>query len=254
MLSIFKDKDRPVGDVPYLVTALLIITIGIQLVWHSQQEPIVAVAADLPLPKSARTYVISSMGEPIAMSKILNLWLQAFDNQPGLSISFRQLDYYRLTKWLDTILELDPQGVYPMLVAARVYGSIKNEERQRIMMEYIYFKFNQNPNRHWRWLAHAIITAKHKLKDMPLALKYADALAKKAYGKEVPYWAKDMKIIVLEDMGEVEAAKILVGGLIASGEITDSHELNFLEEKIRVLEGKSSNNGHNVEKSTSNVK
>ncbi|MGD2160881.1 MAG: hypothetical protein PVG94_06865, partial [Gammaproteobacteria bacterium] len=74
--------------------------------------------------------------------------------------------------------------------------------------------------------------------DMQLALKYADALAEKAKGLNVPYWARDMKIIVLEDMGEVEAARILVGGLIASGEITDPYELNFLQNKIRVLEEK----------------
>ena len=43
---------------------------------------------------------------------------------------------------------------------------------------------------------------------------------------------------VLEDMGEVEAAKILVGGLIASGKITDPYELNFLQNKIRTLEEK----------------
>jgi len=47
-----------------------------------------------------------------------------------------------------------------------------------------------------------------------------------------------MNIIVLEDMGEVEAAKILVGGLIASGEITDPYELNFLQNKIQILEKK----------------
>jgi hypothetical protein len=39
-------------------------------------------------------------------------------------------------------------------------------------------------------------------------------------------------------MGEIEAAKILVGGLIASGEITDPYELNFLQDKIRTLEEK----------------
>ena len=44
-----------------------------------------------------------------------------------------------------------------------------------------------------------------------------------------------MQIIVLEDMGEVEAAKILVGALIDSGEITDPYELNFLAHKIAIL-------------------
>ena len=108
-------------------------------------------------------------------------------------------------------------------------------------MDYVFYKFNEDPNKYWRWLAHVVITAKHELKDNELALKYAHALAEKATGKNVPYWAKDMKIIVLEDMGEVEAAKILVGALIDSGEITDPYELNFLAHKIAILEEKMKN-------------
>lgn len=231
-------KDRPVNDVPGWIKFALILALVIQLLWHSMQDPIVAKAEDLPLPLSTRTYIMSSLGEPIAVSKYLNLWLQAFDNQPGASVSFHQLDYPRLTRWLDTILELDPHGHYPMLVAARVYGSVNDSEKQRIMMDYIFTKFNENPDKYWRWLAHVVITAKHELKDYDLALKYADALADKANGKNIPYWAKDMKIIVLEDMGEVEAAKILVGALIESNEITDPYELNFLTHKITVLEEK----------------
>ena len=241
-------KDRPVADVPKSVKVFLMLALALQLFWHSMQEPMVAKAEDLAPPLSARTYVMSSFGEPIAASKFLNLWLQAFDNQPGASISFHQLDYTRLTQWLDIILELDPRGHYPMLVAARVYGSVKNEEKQRIMMDYIFYKFNENPNKYWRWLAHVVITAKHELKDYELALKYANALAEKATGANVPYWAKDMKIIVLEDMGQVEAAKILVGALIDSKEITDPYELNFLMHKIAVLEEKVSKKRQSVEK------
>ena len=244
----FLYKDRPVADVPKSVIIFLLLALLLQLFWHSLQEPVAAKAEDLAPPLSARTYVMSSFGEPIAASKFLNLWLQAFDNQPGASISFHQLNYPRLTKWLDTILELDPRGHYPMLVAARVYGSVKDPEKQRIMTEYIFFKFNEDPNKYWRWLAHVVITAKHELKDNDLALKYANALAEKATGKNVPYWAKDMKIIVLEDMGEVEAAKILVGALIDSKEITDPYELNFLTQKIAVLEEKTLQKQQSVEK------
>jgi len=243
-------KDRPLSDVPRSVKVLLIIALCMQLLWHSMQDPVVAKATDLAPPLSTRTYVMSSLGEPIAASKFLNLWLQAFDNQPGASISFHQLNYPRLTEWLDTILELDPEGHYPMLVAARVYGSIQNPEKQRIMLDYVFYKFNENPNKYWRWLAHVIITAKHELKDLNLALKYANALSEKATGENVPYWAKDMKIIVLEDMGEVEAAKGLVKALIESNEITDPYELNFLVQKIAVLEEKMLKKQQSVEKST----
>ncbi len=190
--SIFLNKDRPVKDVPVSVKVFLLLALMLQLLWHSLQDPVVAKAKDLAAPLSTRTYVMSSLGEPIAAARFLNLWLQAFDNQPGASISFHQLNYPRLTEWLDTILELDPEGHYPMLVAARVYGSVQDHKKQRIMMDYVFYKFNENPNKYWRWLAHVVITAKHELKDNKLALKYANALAEKATGKNVPYWAKDM--------------------------------------------------------------
>ena len=237
----FLHKERPVSDVPKSVKWLLVLSFVLQLFWHGFQQPVVAKAKDLAPPLSTRSYVMSSLGEPIAAAKYLNLWLQAFDNQPGASLSFHQLDYPRLTQWLDTILELDPEGHYPMLVASRVYGSVKNPEKQRIMTDYVFSKFIEEPNKYWRWLAHAVITAKHELKDLDLALKYADALAEKATGENVPYWAKDMKIIVLEDMGQLQAAKILVGALIDSGEIADPYELNFLTHKIATLEEKTSN-------------
>jgi len=244
----YLQRERPITDVPRNIRYLLVIALLLQLFWHSQQPPVTARAEDLPVPLSARAYVLASLGEPVTAAKLLNLWLQAFDNQPGTSLSFNQLDYHRLTLWLDTILELDPRGSYPMLVAARVYGSVKNPEKQRVMMEYIYTRFKQNPGRYWRWLAHAVITAKHEIRDNALALKYADALAENATGKQVPYWARDMKIIVLEDMGQIEAAKVLVGALLASGEIQDPYELKFLTDKIAALEEKSSKKRQTVEK------
>ena len=238
MFAAFLNKDRPVRDVPVSAGIFLLLALIMQLLWHSQQELEMAYAEDLPLPMSVDAYKMASLNEPIAMSKMLNLWLQAFDNQPGLSVSFHQLDYVRITQWLDTIMALDPKGQYPMLVAARVYGSVTDQKRQRIMLDYIYKKFNDAPDRHWRWLAHASIVAKHNLKDMPLALKYARALAEKT-SDNVPYWARDMHFILLEDMGETEAAKLLVGALIDSGEVSDPYEMRFLIAKIKELEDKS---------------
>lgn len=250
MLSGLFNKDRPVKDVPMSAILFLMAALVAQVAWHSQQEIKAAKAEDLPAPMSVDAYHAISLNEPIAISKLMNLWLQAFDNQPGVSLSFHQLDYVRLTQWLDTIMALDPRGHYPMLVAARVYGSITEPSRQRIMLEYIFKRFNEDPNRHWRWLAHASTVAKHSLNDMDLALKYARALAEKATGGNVPYWAKDMHFILLEDMGEVEAAKVLVGALIESGELNDPYEMNFLIEKIRELEDKSTKLPQSVDKST----
>ena len=51
-----------------------------------------------------------------------------------------------------------------------------------------------------------------------------------------------MRIFILEDLGEIEAARVLMGGLLASGEVTEEKEIRFLTERLKSLEaaGKSS--------------
>jgi len=81
-----------------------------------------------------------------------------------------------------------------------------------------------------------VYVAKHRLQDLSLALKYASALASKVTLEDVPQWVKQMEIYVLEDMGEIESAKILIGGLLESGSIKDPNELRFLEIRLQRLE------------------
>jgi len=88
------------------------------------------------------------------------------------------------------------------------------------------------------WIAHAAFLAKHRLKDMPLALKYAHALQEYTTAKDVPYWAKEMEIFIREDMNELETARLMIGGLIASGKITDPSELKFLNSRLLEIEAR----------------
>jgi hypothetical protein len=76
--------------------------------------------------------------------------------------------------------------------------------------------------------------AKHRLKDLPLALRFARAIAQNS--PNAPSWAKQMHIFLLEDMGEYESARILLGGLLASGVVTDRHEQILLQERLERLE------------------
>ena len=105
----FSHKDRPIKDVPRVVFALLLMALAAQLGWRSQQ-PIEATAQDLSHPMSSEAYVVASLNEPVMAAKVLNLWLQAFDNQPAVSLPLHALDYSIVIQWLDTILELDPEG------------------------------------------------------------------------------------------------------------------------------------------------
>lgn len=231
-------RERPISSVPKPAMLLLALGLGLQIAWHSSQPPRLAKAEDLPPPPSLSALRIASFGEPVALAKALMLYLQAFDNQPGISILFRKLDYGRVQDWLDRVLQLDPPGQYPLLAASRLYGAVPDETRQRQMLEFVHRRFLDDPDRRWPWLAHAAVVAKHRLKDLPLARKYAQAIRLHATGSEVPHWAKQMEIFILEDMDELESAKILIGGLLQSGQITDAHEIRFLEERLQEMEAK----------------
>lgn len=226
---------RRLSVVPGAVAALFAAGLALQILWHGLQPPPTVRREALPPAPDAAVLRLATLGDPLPAAKVAMLWLQAFDNQPGISIPFRELDYARLETWLARVLSLDPRGQYPLLAASRLYAEVPDEGKQRRMLDFVYRQFLDDPNKRWRWLAHATIIAKHRLQDLPLALKYARAITDKATGDEVPYWARDMTILLLEDMEELEAARILVGGLIGSGRITDPGELRFLHEKLREL-------------------
>lgn len=228
-------SERPVATVPRAVIALLAAALSLQIALAVLKPRPSARAEALSTPPSAATLHALAFGEPIAFAALLTLHLQAFDNQPGISIPFAQLDYGRVSRWLEAILQLDPVSQYPLLMAAQLYGQVPDEGKQRQMCEFVHRQFEQDPNRRWRWLAHCTIMAKHRLHDKRLALAYAEAIARDA--TRAPRWARQMRIFVLEDMGEAQAAAILLGGLLASGELTDPQEIHFLMERLKRLRG-----------------
>ena len=228
-------NERPIGQVPRPVLALLALTLSLQIGWQALQPRPAARADALGGPPAASTLRVLSLGEPLALAQLMTLYLQAFDNQPGISIPFMQLDYPRVMEWLDTILELDPIGQYPLLMASQVYGQVSDETRARRMCDFVRRQFSRDPDRRWRWLAHCAIIVKHRWKDPQLALSYAEAITREA--RHASGWARQMRIFMLEDMGEREAATVLLGGLLAGGEVTDPAEVHFLTEQLKKLQG-----------------
>jgi hypothetical protein len=192
-------------------------------------------ASALEKPPALLTLRAASIGDPVPTAQWLTLNLQAYDNQPGISIPFLELDYARVRDWLARIMELDPVTQYPLLMAAQLYGQVPDEGKQRMMLAWIHDQFRLDPDRRWRYLAHAVIMAKHRLHDLPLALSYAQDIARRATGSQVPGWARQMHIFLLEDMGEYQSAEILLGGLLTHDQVTDPHEIHFLMERLRVL-------------------
>jgi len=217
---------------------LLAIGLASQIALKASAPRQSASAEDLPPAPGIGALRLASFGDPIALGKALMLYLQAFDYQSGTKVPYRDLDYGRLETWLARILELDPQGQYPLLAASRLYAEVPVEAKQRSMLEFVYREFLLDPNRRWPWLAHATAIAKHRLHDLPLALRYARAIQRYAVADDVPLWAKQMEIFILEDMNELETARLIIGGYLQSEKVKDPAELRFLEGHLKELEAR----------------
>ena len=207
---------------------MLAAALAAQIAAQALQRADPAAPPELPPAPGLPALRLASFGENEAAARLAMVHLQ----------SYRAPDYARLLEWLGEILALDPRSQYPLFSAARVYAETADPARNRLALEFVYREFLRDPERRWQWVAHAALLAKHRLKDLPLARRYAQALEQHARGPAVPPWALQMEIFILEDMNELEAAKVLIASLLGSGALNDPAEMRFLRQRLEELEAR----------------
>jgi len=230
--------ERPLAAVPGWLWALLGASLAAQIGLHASLSAPSVAAADLPAPPRAGALRAMSLGEPAAVSRLSMLYVQTFDSASGNRMPYQRLDYSRLAGWLRAILETDPRSGYPLFAAAHVYAEVEDPARARLMYEFVHQAFLEDPNRRWPWMAHIALLAKHRLKNLPLARRYAADIQRLTTTRDVPLWATQMEAFILEDMGELEAARVMLGGLLASGRLQDPAERKVLKERLEALEAR----------------
>ena len=233
-----RNRERPVSAVPAAVRLMLAAAFALQVGWHGWQPDPTAEAQPLAPAPAVATLRVAALGDEAAFAKLLMLRLLAHDRQPGIGIPFMELDYDRLAGWLDAIVDLDPRADAPLLAAARLYGSVPDPGRQRKMFELVHRRFLEDPDRRWPWLAHAAVIARHRLGDPALALRYARAVTDHATGPRVPAWVRDMSALIAAETGELETARVLIGGLLHSGRVRDPREIRFLGARLAEIEAR----------------
>ena len=232
----FARDERPLSAVPRWILALLGAALALQISAQVLARRGAPAAEDLPAAPAAPTLRVASMGEPAALARMAMVWLLAFDSRGDNAIPYQRLDYTRLTAWLRAILATDPRSRYPLFAAARIYAENPDPDKARAMYEFVYASFLEDPNRHWTALAQVALLAKHRLHDLPLARRYAAALERGTTDPSIPAWARQMEIFILEDMNELQAARLMLGGLLATGRIRDPVELRFLQGRLEEIE------------------
>ena len=233
-----KERERSLGAVPGWLWSAFAGALAVQLVVHAIAPAPGGAARDVPPSPRAEVLRLAALGEPEAMARLLMLYLQAFDLGGENALPYQRLDYGRLVDWLEAVLALDPRSQYPLFSAARVYAEVPDERRMRLMLDFVYRAYLADPNRRWPWLAHAAILAKHELKDLPLARRYAQAIERHTTDPTVPAWAKQMELFILADMGELEAERLMIASLLQSGRIRDPAEIMVLKQRLQELEAR----------------
>ncbi|MBL1141972.1 MAG: hypothetical protein HND53_08085 [Proteobacteria bacterium] len=234
-MKLFVKQTRDLSFVPKSIWFLLLLSLAFQCLWHFSFTKLTVKQQDLPSAPQPSLVKLISLDDSITAAKLLMLWLQAFDNQPGISIPLKDLNYDRVIDWLDLILKLDDKTQYPLLAGVRFYAEVSDVGKQRKMIDYVSQKFIEKPDERWPLMTHAVYIAKHRIKDVDLALRCAQLIRQYAKRANIPHWAKQMEIFILEDMGELESAMVLIGGLLESGELDDPHQRQFLGQRLEEI-------------------
>ena len=225
-----KDEYMPLRRVPIWLWALSAAALAGQLFLHGAlgAPQVSERGLQLQLPPSDGMLRLAALGDTPALSRIIMLNLQAFDNQQGVSISFRDLDRDLLALWLDRIVALDEKSEYPHFTAAKVYTTAYNDELRRAMAKWVRRQFRRSPDTRWEWMAHVTNMVRHVIKDDALSLEMARELRELTTPEKVPGWARQLEVFFLESKNEYESSAALLSNLLSSGEVSNPQEFSFL--------------------------
>lgn len=225
----FGASQRPWRAVPWPWLALLAAALLGQVLWKAWEPAPTARARDLPPAPPAALVRLADLGENAAASLLLTLRVLSYDDQPGISLPYKALNYPRVIRWFDTALALDPHNRLPPFAASLLYAAVPDPAKVRLMLAFVHQAYVADPERRWPWLAYAALAAQHTLHDPALALRYARALDR---ARDAPPWVREMPVLLLSNLGHTRQAEVLLGGLVASGVIKSPGEIAWMKARL----------------------
>lgn len=211
---------------------LLCLCLLANVLYQRQNPPARFDVVDLGAPPPAGIVRLAALGENVFAGYLVMIFLQNVDVPVGRATPLADLDRSALIRWFDLTTGLDSDSGAPLLLATRHYAETGTPAQRRMMLDWVYRRFEERPNQRWPWLVHAVFVARHVLHDNTLAEFYAAALRTQVSDPTVPTWVRQMDLLLHADLGETEDARVILGGLIAAGQIRSPAELKFLESRL----------------------
>lgn len=232
-----------------LLFTLLLVQIGSTLVFKDSNE---FEYKKLTQPAAINFYRLASLDSLKLMAHLLTIDLQLHDNQAGRYLSYRHLSYDLVSQWLTQLQQMNMNSEYPALLASRVFVNTRDKQQLRIILNTTIQLFENKPLLNWRWMAEGAIAAKYFLKDIPLALKMAQAIAKQPKQGVIPAWARDLEFIMLEKLNQLDTAIYVVEKSLQDGTTMSNDEKRFLEQRLLMLKQKRVENSTLIPKNVYN--
>lgn len=186
-----------------------------------------------PAPSEA-TATLMTLSDPQFSYRTGALTLQNIGDTGGRSTALRLYNYQKLSSWFWLLNKLDPDANYVPMTVAYYYGAVANQpEKMRYIVDFL-AEIGKNPDGvKWRWLAHAVFLARYKLNDLEYALELAYTLADmEPSGDYLPLWARHMPAFVLTAIGEKDAARALIEGVMLTGKDINPKEMFFMKDYL----------------------
>ena len=169
-----------------------------------------------------------SLGDTQFYFRYLTFRLQTTGDSWGRFTALKDYNYKELKKWFYLLDELDSKSNFVPTIVSYYYSQTQNKKDTIYIVNYLVDHAEKDIKTKWWWLAQAVYIANHKLKDKELALKLSYKLKNIPKNIKVPLWVRQMPAFLHEQLGEYEAAKIIIVEILENIKEFTPGELNFM--------------------------
>lgn len=212
------------------INLCIVLALGINFIFWLGSSGVYARWKGVPPVPTKSGAVMMTLGDPEFSYRFFAITLQNLGDGGGRVTPLKEYAYDKLGKWFWLLHGIDPASDHVPMAAAYYFGGTVVPKDVGVVVGYL-SEIGQNPvGNKWRWLAHAVFLARHRMNDLDLALDLAYKLSKmEPIGDTLPVWARQMPAFVLKEDGDRESAIKIVEELLMSSRTFHPNEVNFMQ-------------------------
>lgn len=157
--------------------------------------------------------------------------LQSAGDLGGHVTPLSSYNYALLYRWFTLLDSVDSRANYLPTLAGYFFSQTQRTDDVRYVVRFLREHARRDPERKWRWMAHAVWLSRHKVGDMQLALEAADELAALDV-PGIPLWTRQLRAFIRAEVGDKEAARDMMRAIMGSDATIAPEERHFMQRYI----------------------